>query len=192
MLDDYYQVLSGPLAEPVTLAEAKSHLRITHNADDTLISSMITAARIFGQKYCNRIFTETSILCQFGGVDVSNFETYQFIQVRRCPLISINSLEIYTGGAYTVSTDYLLKDSNGFPRILFNNGIESDNDAIYPIQITASFGYQTVPEDLKAAVLCHVAFLYENRGDVAATYNVSMPHETKSIYSGKYRIINTF
>ena len=192
MLDDFYTVSVAPTAEPVTLTEAKAWLRVSTTDDDTLINALITAARQFGEKYCNRIFTERTIVGEFGGVDVSNFETYKFIQVRRAPLIAISALEIYTEGAYAASTDYLLKNINGFPRILFPNGIEADETVVYPIKVTGTFGYQTVPEDLKQAVLSHIAFWYENRGDTSAEANLSMPLETKSIYSGKYRIINTY
>lgn len=37
--------LSGPSGEPVTLAEAKLHLRVTETSQDALISALITAAR---------------------------------------------------------------------------------------------------------------------------------------------------
>lgn len=36
---------SPPVQEPVTLAEAKTHLRVTYTDDDALIAELITAAR---------------------------------------------------------------------------------------------------------------------------------------------------
>lgn len=39
------RVTTAATAEPVTLAEAKQHLYVTHNSDDALIGAFITAAR---------------------------------------------------------------------------------------------------------------------------------------------------
>jgi hypothetical protein len=42
--------------EPVTLAEAKLHLRIDNTDDDDLISALITTARRWAEDYCDRTF----------------------------------------------------------------------------------------------------------------------------------------
>jgi len=43
-------------AEPVTLADAKLHLRIDSSDDDDLISALITTARRWAEDYCDRTF----------------------------------------------------------------------------------------------------------------------------------------
>jgi len=43
-------------SEPVTLAEAKLHLRIDNSDDDDLISALITTARKWAEDYCDRTF----------------------------------------------------------------------------------------------------------------------------------------
>lgn len=192
MVDDYYEITAPAATEPLTLIEAKSWLRVSNTADDTLITALITGARQFLEKYTNRIFVETDIDCYFSGLNYSNSENYAFIQIRRAPLMQIDSVEVYSGGAYAATTDYELKPTNGFSRLLFINGIDADNDIVYPLKISASFGYSTMPEDLKTALKMQIAFQYENRGDTVEDGKISMPLQVKSILMSKYRILNTY
>lgn len=196
MIDDFYSVTTEPAEEPITLAETKEWLRVRTSDDDTLITSLITAARKFGEKYCNRIFVDTEFDGYFSRLDSSNCEPYYFLQVRRAPLGTISSLEVYSDGSYSAFSDYEAKGVNGFSRLIFPNGIENaDYTVAYPIKISFTAGYgaaSDVPEDIKTALKAHIAFMYENRGDVVAEGKVHVPYETTAIYSGKYRILNTF
>lgn len=195
MIDDLYTVSTPAAEEPITLAETKEWLRVSTTDDDALITALITAVRQLGEKYCNRIFVTTAIEAYFSDLNYSNQEAYGFVQVRRSPLISITTVSVYSSGSYTATTDYQLKNSSGFPRLIFENGINPDLDQIFPLKVEASFGYgaaSVVPEEIKTALKMHVAFLYENRGDVVAQGNLHMPLETKGIYSRHYRILNTF
>lgn len=200
MITDFYQIASSgePATDPVTLDEAKAWLRIRTTADDSLLTALITSVTLFGEKFTNRVFVKRTIEGFFSGLSASKFETAPFIQLRRAPLISVDAVEVLVDGSYTAFTDFEVKNTNGFPRVLFANGIfdaNPDTDTPYPLKITFQAGYGVtadVPNDIKTALKAHIAFLYENRGDVLAEGSLSMPLETKSIYSGKYQIINTF
>lgn len=50
------RLTQAPAEEPITLAEAKLHLRVTDSGDDTLISMLISAARIHAENVCRRVF----------------------------------------------------------------------------------------------------------------------------------------
>src|SRR4051812_41929308 len=43
---EHLEVITGPAVEPITLAEAKLHLRLEVSEDDGLVSGLITAARL--------------------------------------------------------------------------------------------------------------------------------------------------
>lgn len=49
-------LVTAPVAEPVTLAEAKSHLRVEHSDDDQYIDALITVAREWAESFTRRAF----------------------------------------------------------------------------------------------------------------------------------------
>ena len=48
-----------PVVEPVSLADAKTHLRIDSEAEDGLVQSLIATARQWAEDYCDRTFVLT-------------------------------------------------------------------------------------------------------------------------------------
>ena len=46
------------MTDPITLAEAKNHLRVMHDDEDAYIETLITAARQYAENYQNRVYVE--------------------------------------------------------------------------------------------------------------------------------------
>ena len=56
-----YQVIEGASSYPVSLTEAKLHLKVDTTADDTLITNLIISATQVSEEYTNRFFINTVI-----------------------------------------------------------------------------------------------------------------------------------
>ncbi len=155
-----YSIATAPAVEPVTLADAKVHLRtITGDAseDAAIITPLITAAREYCENITGRAFAAQTI------------EAYPdrfapIIELPRSPVISVTSV-VYTdadGNETTMDAGDYLVDGK-FGRIAFKK-IPSFNPAILnPIKITYTAGLESVPRTVRQAMLLLIGHWYENR-----------------------------
>jgi uncharacterized phiE125 gp8 family phage protein len=195
MITDYYLQTSTPATYPVTLVEVKLWLRITHDAEDDLLNSLITAATEKAEKITNRVFIERTYTGNFSGLDCSNYDVGFFIALRRAPLIEITLLEVTVDDSTVTiyDTDYNIKKTGGFPRIVFEEVSDRPDLIPYPYQVAFTAGYgaaAVVPEPIKTAIKEMIAYWYQNRGDCGGRGG-----EIPAIADGilqEYRIVNTF
>jgi uncharacterized phiE125 gp8 family phage protein len=194
-MSDFYEIETAATEEPLLVDEAKVYLKVETLDDSGLVDALISTVTSQGEKFTNRVFVERTITGKFSQLETSEFERYPFITIRRAPVSAINSVKVVLDDVLTdvPSTDYQFKESSGFPRILFTDTISCD-DVPYPLEVEFVAGYgdaNAVPADILVALKEHIAFMYENRGDVAPDGDLPMPVITRSIYR-KYRIVNTY
>lgn len=67
------KLVTPPTTEPVTLAEAKAHLRVDVADDDALITNHITAARMQAESICRRVFVTTGFELYLDGFPSFNY-----------------------------------------------------------------------------------------------------------------------
>ena len=82
-----YKVTTPPNSEPISLAEAKLHLRVDTTDDDVLISSLVKAAREYCEKFQNR-----SYVAQVVTLKLDQFTASDYIELPLAPLISVSSI----------------------------------------------------------------------------------------------------
>ena len=159
-----------PLVEPISLAEAKAHLRVTHADDDAYISTLIKTARgcVEAQTGLGLIAQAWSVFldCPVSGV----------IRLPLSPVLDVTDIKTYGDDDISATIDpaHYYEDRTSRPsRIVLRgsrtwanpgriaNGIE--------IILSVGFGAQaaSVPEPLREAVLQLVGYWYATRGDGA-------------------------
>lgn len=167
---------TAPTEEPITLVEAKLHLRVSLYDDDNLITGLIKAARAYAETVTRRQFVNA---------------TYQYkldawpngdIRLPRPPLSSVTSItyvdvngDVQTAGSslYDVDTD----TEPGRISLAYDQIWPTARDQNNTILITYVAGYgaaSAVPESLKQAIKLLVGHWYENREGVI-TGTISAP-----------------
>lgn len=89
---------TGPAVEPLTVAEAKLHLRVDISDDDAYIGTLITAAREWVENYLDRTLITTQLILR-----AAEFPTEE-LELPRPPMIA-------SGTATAVVITYTLADT---------------------------------------------------------------------------------
>ena len=111
------KVVSPPAVEPVSLADAKAHLRLDSDADDAYVSALITAARERVELFLRRALITRAFEYTLDGFPESPALIYatSVIDLPRPPLQSVESIQ-YMDSAGNVQTlapeDYVVDTSS--------------------------------------------------------------------------------
>jgi uncharacterized phiE125 gp8 family phage protein len=157
-----------PLAEPVTLAEAKAHLRIDHDAEDALVTALIAAARRHVEA-----MTGLALMSQGWSFFADDWPANGAFTLPLHPLIAVEELKMHgeEGDPAIVDPSHYYVDRWARPArlILRERSWARPARIANGIEIEATLGFgdaaDDVPEDLREAILRLVAHWHERRGD---------------------------
>jgi len=164
------KLVTAPVAEPITTAEAKTHLRIDGSDEDTLIDTYIMAARQLCEMEARRAF-----VTQTFDLFLEQWPASDEIMLPRPPLQSVTSIT-YTdsnGNAQTMpSADYLVDTASEPGRVVLSYGGTWPSATLRPgpaitVRFVAGYGLAAaVPAMYKQAIKLLVGHWYENREQV--------------------------
>lgn len=184
MIHGDVRVISAPEAEPITLTEAKLHLRETLTAQDTLITALLKVAREYAERYTGRaLMTQTlelSLPC-FPAIDLI---------VPRPPLQSVSWIKYIddSGVLQTLDPSLYQIDTYREPARIkpaYGESWPSTRNDYGAVQVRYVAGYANigspldatdasgVPECVKHWMKMRVAQFYEQREATVVGLNVS-------------------
>ncbi len=163
---------SPPAEEPVSLAEARTHLKIDTADDDALVAALISAARTRAEWHTGRAFVTQSWTLWLDGWPADGI-----VAIPLPPLVSVASVTTYAedDGATVLAADSYRIDAASAPaRLSIKNALSPPVVTLrrtngIAVAFTAGYGpASAVPAPIKQAILTVIADLYANRGDEKA------------------------
>jgi uncharacterized phiE125 gp8 family phage protein len=177
------KLITAPSVEPVTLAQAKAHLRVTHTQDDAYILDLIVAARLRAEKHTGRRFCTQTV-----DYFIDAFPSGA-IELPCPPVASITSLKYIdeNGAEQTLSGVYYKLSAGDEPaRVTAAYDqtwptTRAEADAVVIRLVCGYGGMAAVPRDIAMAILMIVAHLYEHREEVSDFQVFQVPQSADSL-----------
>lgn len=166
-----------PVEEPVSLEEAKKHLRLEGVLDDEddLIQSMITAAREMAEGKLNRTLVRRQL-------EVASFE-WGAIALRKPPFVQVDSVSYFdaNGNEQTLDADQITVTTRSEPaRVALSPAFRQyapqlghQEEAVI-VRYTAGYAPGEVPQMICAWIKLVIGALYQNRESFVTGVSVNM------------------
>jgi len=159
------KLTAGPVVEPVTLTEAKAHMRVEFADDDALIAGLVKAARECVESATNRRLITQSWCFYADKVPAPP----QFI-LPLAPIQRVDWVRLWDAsdvGTVLAAAAYLSDTVSEPARVLLTNASAITLRPYNAVEIAFTCGYgadgSAVPEPLRQAVKLLAAHWYENR-----------------------------
>jgi len=171
-------LLIAPAEEPVSLAEARAHLRVEHSADDALIGALIAAAREAAETRTGR-----ALVTQRWRLTLDTWPTHGEIVIPWPALVSVEAISYLDADGVRQTLDatayQIISDTQpGEVWPAYNTAWPSCRVTPGSIRIdyTAGYGAATaVPQSIKAWILLALATWYAQREVVIGTIVSELP-----------------
>jgi uncharacterized phiE125 gp8 family phage protein len=167
-------LITAPTLEPVTVQEARDHLRVTGTDEYAYIANLVVSARQEMEDWTRRAIMTQTWDYFLEAFPLGNAITIPFGNLQNVPLTQYVKYKDVAGTetTMTITTDYLVEtNGEGFGRIVLPYSCTWPMGPFYPsnpIKIRFVCGWTTqalVPMKLKQAILMRIAEMYEMRGE---------------------------
>jgi uncharacterized phiE125 gp8 family phage protein len=163
-------LLSGPTVEPVSLAEAKAHLRVDTDAEDTLIQSLIMASRLHIEAAL-----DLALITQTWRHQLDRWPRARSLNLPLRPVQSLSAVRVFDTDDESETLEsnaFILDGTSNAARLILSGS------AILPVPTRAANGIEIdfvagygdepsdVPQPIRQALLLLTAHWYENREPV--------------------------
>jgi len=161
---------AGPSVEPISLAEAKAHCRVDGDLEDTLIASLILAARLHIERSL-----DVALIGQSWSLYLDRWPDRAHVELPLAPLLSVDAVRLYGPTGSSMTLDPALFEVDAFsrrPRLGRRDGQSwpLPGRGINGIEIAFTAGYGPSPDDvpmpLRLATKLLVAHWHEAREPV--------------------------
>lgn len=178
-----FELVTAPASEPVTRAEAKTHLRESSTDEDDLIDGLIVAARKLVEAQTSRQLVTATWRLHLDCFPAGD------IQIRKSPIASISSITYYdtNGDSQTWASSNYETDLVSEPariRPAYNVSYPSTRSGkpnAVTVQFVAGVAQGSVDQRAKQAILLLLSHWYENREAVVMGSFSELPMAAQSL-----------
>ncbi len=184
-------LLVPPSAEPWTVAEAKSFLRVEHGDDDTIIAALIAAARGHVEA-----LTRRALLTQSWRLVLDRWPRDGRIALNMAPLRSLTAARVYDAAnnpaSIDVETFVVDTAANAIASPCWSLPVPGRFSAGIELDLQLGYGPNSsdVPDVLRHAIRMLIAHWYENRGLAALGETVAVLPAGVGAMIAPYRVLS--